>query len=138
MLDKEIWLWLSLQFGVGNTIYSKLYSHFGSVEAIYDCDDADVALISWLDIGLNSSRAEWNPLWTLNPQTPLPIQGKHWSGGGEWNNFRYYALFFYRKHRLSYRIWKDIQYIYHIKIFSGEEANRKICLKRLLTCGIMK
>ena len=51
MLEKKIWLWLSLHFGAGNSIYSKLYSHFGSIDAIYDCDDADVALIPWLDNG---------------------------------------------------------------------------------------
>ena len=48
MLEKEIWLWLSLHFGAGTTIYQRLYDHFGSVEAIYDCDDADVNIISWL------------------------------------------------------------------------------------------
>ena len=48
MLDREIWLWLSLHFGAGSTMYQKLYSHFGSVSAIYDCDDADVDTIDWL------------------------------------------------------------------------------------------
>ena len=48
MLDKEIWLWLSLHFGAGSSIYHKLYLHFGSVAKIYDCDDADVDSISWL------------------------------------------------------------------------------------------
>jgi len=48
MLDKEIWLWLSLHFGAGTPIYRKLYSHFGSLEALYDCDDADVDTIDWL------------------------------------------------------------------------------------------
>ena len=48
MLDKEIWLWLSLHFGAGSSIYQKLYSHFGTVEAIFDCDDADVNCIDWL------------------------------------------------------------------------------------------
>lgn len=48
MLDKEIWLWLSLHFGAGSSIYRKLYAHFGSVDAIYDCDDADVDCIDWL------------------------------------------------------------------------------------------
>ena len=48
MLDKEIWLWLSLHFGAGSSIYRKLYSHFGSTKAIYDCDDADVDAIDWL------------------------------------------------------------------------------------------
>ena len=48
MLDKEVWLWLSLHFGAGSSIYSKLYAHFGSASAIYDCDDADVDCIDWL------------------------------------------------------------------------------------------
>ena len=48
MLDKEIWLWLSLHFGAGSTIYKKLYSHFGSAQAIFDCVDADVDGIDWL------------------------------------------------------------------------------------------
>ena len=48
MLDKELWLWLSLHFGAGSSMYHKLYTHFGSVDAIYDCDDADVDCIDWL------------------------------------------------------------------------------------------
>ena len=48
MSEKEIWLWLALHFGAGSPMYSKLYSHFGSAEAIYDCDDADVDLLDWL------------------------------------------------------------------------------------------
>lgn len=48
MLDKEIWLWLSLHFGAGSSLYHKLYSHFGSAYAIYDCDDADVDSLDWL------------------------------------------------------------------------------------------
>ncbi len=48
MLEKEVWLWLSLHFGTGSPMYSKLYSHFGSISAIYDCDDADVDCIDWL------------------------------------------------------------------------------------------
>ena len=48
MLDKEIWMWLSLHFGAGSSIYRKLYTHFGSAEAIYECDDADVDTIDWL------------------------------------------------------------------------------------------
>lgn len=48
MTNKMIWLWLSLLFGAGNKIYKKLYDHFGSVQDIYDCDDADVELIPWL------------------------------------------------------------------------------------------
>lgn len=50
MDDKLIWMWLSLHFGAGSRIYHKLYSHFGSLEAIYDSDDADVAMIEWLDL----------------------------------------------------------------------------------------
>lgn len=48
MSNKKLWLWLSLHFGAGTDIYKKLYEHFGSIEKIYDCDDADVNLISWL------------------------------------------------------------------------------------------
>ena len=48
MLDKEIWIWLSLHFGAGTSIYQKLYSHFGNVQDIYNCDDSDADLISWL------------------------------------------------------------------------------------------
>lgn len=43
-------MWLSLHFGAGSRIYHKLYAHFGSLEAIYDSDDADVAMIDWLDL----------------------------------------------------------------------------------------
>lgn len=50
MNDKLIWMWLSLHFGAGSRIYHKLYAHFGSLEAIYDSDDADVAMIDWLDL----------------------------------------------------------------------------------------
>ncbi len=50
MNDKLIWMWLSLHFGAGSRIYHKLYAHFGSLEAIYDSDDADVALMDWLDL----------------------------------------------------------------------------------------
>lgn len=45
MTDKMIWLWLSLHFGAGKKIYKKLYNHFESVNDIFECDDADVALI---------------------------------------------------------------------------------------------
>lgn len=48
MSEKLIWLWLSLHFDAGSHIFNKLFNHFGSVEAIYDCDDADVASMSWL------------------------------------------------------------------------------------------
>ncbi len=50
MDEKLIWMWLSLHFGAGSRIYHKLYAHFGSLEAIYDSDDADVAMIDWLDL----------------------------------------------------------------------------------------
>lgn len=50
MDDKLIWMWLSLHFGAGTRVYHKLYAHFGSLEAIYDSDDADVAMIDWLDL----------------------------------------------------------------------------------------
>lgn len=50
MNDKLIWLWLSLHFGAGSRVYHKLFAHFGSLEAIYDSDDADVAMIEWLDL----------------------------------------------------------------------------------------
>ena len=48
MDETVLWLWLSLHFGAGNNIYQKLYDHFGSIEAIFDCDDSDVASIDWL------------------------------------------------------------------------------------------
>lgn len=50
MNDRLIWMWLSLHFGAGSRIYQKLYNHFGTVEAIYDSDDSDVALMDWLNI----------------------------------------------------------------------------------------
>ncbi len=50
MNDRLIWMWLSLHFGAGTRLYQKLYNHFGTVEAIYDSDDADVALMDWLNI----------------------------------------------------------------------------------------
>lgn len=43
-----IWLWLSLHFGAGAEIYSKLITYFEDEQNIYDCDDADVARINWL------------------------------------------------------------------------------------------
>ena len=45
---KLLWLWFSLHFGAGSNIYSKLFAHFGSIEAIYDSDDADAEIIEWL------------------------------------------------------------------------------------------
>ena len=44
-----IWLWLSLHFGAGSTVYSKLYSYFGDEYEIYNCDDNDVRPIEWLN-----------------------------------------------------------------------------------------
>ena len=49
MREKLLWLWLSLNYGAGTTVYQKLFNHFGSLEAIYDSDDADADLISWLN-----------------------------------------------------------------------------------------
>lgn len=48
MDDRLIWLWLSLHFGAGSTIYEKLYKHFGSAYSIYDSDDGDMECIDWL------------------------------------------------------------------------------------------
>lgn len=48
MDEKLIWLWLSLHFGAGSTLYEKLYTHFGSAEAIFDSDDADVESLDFL------------------------------------------------------------------------------------------
>lgn len=65
--------------------------------------------------------------WTLNPQSPPSIQGKHWSGVG---NETILDIMHYFSTEST-----DCHTEYnHIKFFSGEEANRKICLKRLLTC----
>lgn len=49
MDEKLIWLWLSLHFGAGSTLYEKLYTHFGSVGAIFDSDDADVEPLDFLN-----------------------------------------------------------------------------------------
>ncbi len=43
-----IWLWLSLHFGAGTDIYSKLITYFEDEQNIYDCDDSDVCHINWL------------------------------------------------------------------------------------------
>lgn len=43
-----IWLWLSLHFGAGTSIYEKLYSYFGDEYEIYNSDDSDVEPIEWL------------------------------------------------------------------------------------------
>lgn len=49
-MDKSlIWLWLSLHFGAGSSVYSKLYSYFGDEYEIYNCDDSDVRPIEWLN-----------------------------------------------------------------------------------------
>ena len=47
-MQKKLWVWLSLLFGANSYIYKKLLTHFGSIERIYDSDDADVNLIDWL------------------------------------------------------------------------------------------
>lgn len=49
-MDKSaIWLWLSLHFGAGSSVYQKLFEYFGEVEAIYDSTDADVVGIDFLN-----------------------------------------------------------------------------------------
>ena len=48
-MDKKlIWVWLSLHFGAGSDIYSKLIEYFGCEQDIYDSDDSDMAIIDWL------------------------------------------------------------------------------------------
>ncbi len=60
MNNRIIWVWLSLHFGAGNKIYQKLYNHFGSIEAIYDSDDADVDTIKWLSYSYKRSLLDKN------------------------------------------------------------------------------
>lgn len=60
MREKLLWLWLSLHYGAGTTIYQKLFNHFGSLEAIYDSDDADANLISWLNPSFKSKLLDKN------------------------------------------------------------------------------
>ncbi|MBQ7788112.1 MAG: DNA-processing protein DprA [Clostridia bacterium] len=60
MNNRIIWIWLSLHFGAGNKIYQKLYNHFGSIEAIYDSDDADVDTIKWLSNSYKRSLLDKN------------------------------------------------------------------------------
>ncbi len=48
MEKKLIWLWLSLHFGAGSNIYSKLINYFENEQNIYDSDDSDMGLIHWL------------------------------------------------------------------------------------------
>ncbi len=43
-----IWVWLSLHFGEGSFLYRMLISHFETEEAIYYCEDADLANVKWL------------------------------------------------------------------------------------------
>lgn len=48
-MDRRVlWVWLSLHFKEGTYLYKKLYDTFGSVEAIYDSDDADMSTVPWL------------------------------------------------------------------------------------------
>lgn len=48
-MDKTLlWLWLSLHMKQGTRAYRYLLDEFGSIEAIYDCDDDDVRNIPWL------------------------------------------------------------------------------------------
>ena len=48
-MDRRVlWVWLSCHYGEGSYLYKKLYDTFGSIEKIYDTDDADVDGISWL------------------------------------------------------------------------------------------
>lgn len=48
-MDKKLlWLWLSLHMKQGTHVYSYLLDEFGSIEAIYDCEDNDVANLPWL------------------------------------------------------------------------------------------
>ena len=48
-MDKTLlWLWLSLHMKQGTHVYHYLLEEFGSIEAIYDCDDNDVRNLPWL------------------------------------------------------------------------------------------
>lgn len=48
-MDKKVlWVWLSLLFKDSGYIFKKLYDSFGSIEAIYDTDDADLSRATWL------------------------------------------------------------------------------------------
>ncbi len=48
-MDKTLlWLWLSLHMKQGTHVYHYLLDEFGSIEAIYDCEDNDVKGLPWL------------------------------------------------------------------------------------------
>ncbi len=48
-MDKTLlWLWLSLHMKAGTHVYHYLLEEFGSIEAIYDCEDNDVKNLPWL------------------------------------------------------------------------------------------
>jgi len=48
-MDKTLlWLWLSLHMKQGTHVYQYLLEEFGSIEAIYDCEDNDVENLPWL------------------------------------------------------------------------------------------
>ena len=55
-----IWVWLSLHFGEGSLLYKMLISHFKTEEAIYYCEDADLAGIKWLTDGQKSKLLDKN------------------------------------------------------------------------------
>ena len=60
MDEKLLWMWLSLHYGAGTSIYQKLFNHFGSLDAIYDSDDADADLIEWLTPSLKNKLLDKN------------------------------------------------------------------------------
>lgn len=43
-----LWVWLSLHMKQGTHVYHYLLEEFGSIEAIYDCEDNDVKNLPWL------------------------------------------------------------------------------------------
>lgn len=48
-MDKTLlWLWLSLHMKQGTHVYQYLLEEFGSIEAIYNCEDNDVKNLPWL------------------------------------------------------------------------------------------
>ena len=49
IMDKTLlWLWLSLHMKQGTHVYQYLLDEFGSIEAIYSCEDNDVENLPWL------------------------------------------------------------------------------------------
>lgn len=81
-MDKKLlWVWLSIHFKEGTNLYKKLYDAFGSIEAIYDSDDADINSVPWLfatfkkkllDKNLNNAKAiiEWCEKYDVDIITP--------------------------------------------------------------------